>query len=215
MSNDERRPYDEALPIAQSLARTIYPYCEVLYIAGSLRRQKLTIGDIELVAIPSPNLLTFLDGMVIRGEASKAIYSNGTNRWGNSYRGLDYQGMKCEIFLADENNIGYQYWLRTGPGDANTYIMQYCSWKKAPYRAHNGYWWHGESKLAIRGEHELFEMLGIPYLEPQQRTQEVYKRWLEKKSHEWGACPALAEVQEIPQTVQLSMFEEPKKVRYD
>ena len=216
MSNDTRRPYDEALPIAQSLARLINPHCQLVMIAGSLRRRKETVGDIEIVAIATPALLPFLDGMVLRGEAAKAVYSNGTNRWGKTYRGLDYQGMKCEIFLADADNIGYQYWLRTGPGDANTYVMQFCSWKKSPYRAHDGYWWAGDVKLSIKSENELFDMLGMMYLAPPQRSEDAYRLSLEHPNHAWGAMPPVAHVEAVEAPQQMSMFGEvaPKR-RYD
>lgn len=206
MSNSERRPYEEALPIAQSLARLINPHCEQVIIAGSLRRHKETVGDIEIVAIPTPALLPFLDSLICKGSASKAIYSDGRNRWGNTYRGLDYQGMKCEIFLANKDNIGYQRWLRTGPGDANTYVMKFCSWKKAPYRAANGYWWHGDTKLSITTEQALFDMLGMKYLEPHQRTEDAYMLMLEHVNHRWGAMPPVAEVETVKEVIQPKLF---------
>lgn len=216
MSNDTRRPHSEALPIAQSLARLIKPHCTHVNIVGSLRRMKDTVGDIEIVAIPSPALLPFLDSMVLKGEASKAVYSNGTIRWGNTYRGLMYQGMKCEIFLADEDNIGYQTWLRTGPGDANTYIMQFCSWRKSPYRAKDGYWWAGDTKLSIKTEQELFAMLGMRWIEPKERTEDAYRLMLEARGHQWGAMPALAKVEIVDKPVQLDMFGNVQKgTRYD
>lgn len=206
MSNDTRRPYAEALPIAQSLARLIQPHCTYVNIAGSLRRRKETVGDIEIVARANPTLLPFLDGLVSRGEAAKAVYSDGRNRWGNTYRGLDYQGMKCEIFLADKDNVGYQTWLRTGPGDANTYVMKFCSWKKSPYRAASGYWWHGDTKLSISTERQLFDMLGMRWLEPHERTEDAYMLMLEVRSHKWGAMPPIAEVEPVEEVVQPKLF---------
>lgn len=217
MSNDTRRPHSEALPIAQSLARLIKPHCTYVTIAGSLRRLKETVGDIEIVAIATPALLPFLDGMVIRGEAEKAVYSDGHNRWGKTYRGLLYQGMKCEIFLADDDNVGYQTWLRTGPGDANTYVMQFCSWRKSPYRAAGGYWWAGDAKLHINTEQELFAMLGMQWLHPKDRTEDAYRLMFEARWHKWGPMPKLAAVEVVDTPVQLDMFGErkPRKVNYE
>ena len=54
--NDEGKKTRYPLPFARdqahSLLRTLAPYCERIEIAGSIRRQAPTAGDIELVAIP-------------------------------------------------------------------------------------------------------------------------------------------------------------------
>lgn len=77
-----------------------------------------------------------------------------------------FEGIKCEIQLADQWNWGYIQWLRTGPGTANTYIMEFCSASRSPYRAKGGYWWRGDECLAIQTEQQLFEMLGMEYIAP-------------------------------------------------
>lgn len=44
--------FTEALPLAQSLAQSMRPFCERVEIAGSIRRKKPSVKDIEIVAIP-------------------------------------------------------------------------------------------------------------------------------------------------------------------
>ena len=44
--------YKNALPLAQQLLELLHPECQRIEIAGSVRRQKPDVGDIELVAIP-------------------------------------------------------------------------------------------------------------------------------------------------------------------
>ena len=47
-----KRPYSQVLPIAESLVEKLRPACERIEIAGSLRREKAMVGDIEIVAVP-------------------------------------------------------------------------------------------------------------------------------------------------------------------
>ncbi len=45
---------DKALEIAEKTKELLAPYCERIEIAGSIRRKKPEVKDIELVAIPKP-----------------------------------------------------------------------------------------------------------------------------------------------------------------
>lgn len=80
MSNDLRQPRDKALLIAQALISLLKPHCKRIEICGSLRREKPDVGDIDIVAIPSPTLLEHTDHLVSQGILSKAIYSDGHQR---------------------------------------------------------------------------------------------------------------------------------------
>jgi len=182
------------MPIAQALCEQLSPYCAKIQIAGSLRREKPDVGDIEIVAMNKGGLLEALDKMVSTGEAEIAIYSNGKARWGSSYRGLLYKGMKCEIFLANEWNWGYILMLRTGPGDANQYLMQFLNYRHSPYKAEGGFWWKGETKLAIQSEQALYTMLGMKYLEPSNRTEDAYRLQLQGAYHRFGPAPLMCVV---------------------
>lgn len=189
MSGDVRVAADTARKVAEHLIFYLQAHCDFIQIAGSLRRGKSDVGDIELVVLPRPTLLSHLDTLVNTGVAAKAIYPDGRTRWGQNYRGLLLEGLKCEIFVADQWNLGYIFALRTGPGDANTYIMRHCSWKHAPYRARDGYWWHGENKLCIQTEQAMFSLLGMKYLEPHERTEDAYMLQLGHINHRWGVLP--------------------------
>ena len=47
-----RLPIERVLPTAEALRDELSSVCDRIEIAGSLRRERSTIGDIELVAIP-------------------------------------------------------------------------------------------------------------------------------------------------------------------
>ena len=52
MSSGEKQPRAVVLPITERLVSILAPFCERIEIAGSLRRLKPEVGDIELVVIP-------------------------------------------------------------------------------------------------------------------------------------------------------------------
>ncbi|MCK6581081.1 MAG: hypothetical protein L6Q98_23550 [Anaerolineae bacterium] len=158
--------------------------CVQIEPAGSLRRGRDMVNDVEIVALPKrrTDLLARLDRWVLLGEISKAFYGGAagkqSNRWGDKYRGFEYRGVRIEIFLADADNWGYIYWLRTGTGQANQFVMQQLLARKAPYGPLEGYWyWYpGRRKISVPDELELFRLLGIMHvIPPGARREEAYR----------------------------------------
>lgn len=181
MSDGTRTNAKKALELAQIIKGALADACDEIIIAGSLRRGKADVGDVEIVALPkhAPSLLARLDKMVIEQMIRKAYYGEDrTTRWGDKYRGFEYQHMRFEVFLGDVDNIGYIKWLRTGPGDANQWVMSQCIAQRSPYRAVGGYWTVSETgkRISVPTEVEMFRLLGMSYVEPQARTLNMYMR---------------------------------------
>lgn len=203
---NERQPAQAVLPIAQDFARTLEPACEQLFIAGSLRRGKADVKDVELVAVPrffdgQNALLWPLDRLLDEGTIEKAVYGEKkTTRWGEKYRGLMYRGVKIEIFCSLPGAMGYQYWLRTGPGDANTYFMKVCKFKAAPFHVKDGQVWWNDTALEAPDEETWFKLLGILVVAPNQRSVAAYTQLFEKQPHQWGNPKDF-----VPQAKQLSL----------
>lgn len=199
----------EVRPVAEYVVGDLSDLCATIEIAGSLRRGKPYVGDVEIVALPkrASELLARLDTWVATGKAWKAIYSNGTTRWGEKYRGLRLARSEftVELFLADADNWGYVYWLRTGPGDANAYVMQQCIARHSPYRAVEGYWREVESgrRLRVAEEAELFRLLGMAYVYPKDRTLDDYQR---RMNCRWVKDYTLVEDDSAPTLAQGSLF---------
>lgn len=185
MSTGLKLPASEVQPIAIQLATMLEPACEWLALAGSLRRGKMMVGDVEIVAIPKDNYWVHTDGLLQAGTVSHAKPKG----WGPKLRKLVYQGVKFDVFLCDADNRGYQYWLRTGPDNAedraNTTLMTLMK-DKAPFTVHDGYAWLGTKKLRISTEDEWFGLLGFHFIEPKDRTTSLYTRLLKAKDHRYG-----------------------------
>lgn len=194
------------MPAAISILDTIRtfvamlkPHCVELTVGGSVRREKPDVKDVKLIVMPQPTLLPFLDRLVANDTISKALYG-GKPRWGDKYRGMVFAGVKFEIFTYDADNRGYQLWLRTGPGDAGHYVMGQLSQRHAPFgfqtHAYLGTreWKKGKlefmpnlsKKLRLSSEHDLFTLLGLPFIEPKDRSVERYTALMTRRGHTFG-----------------------------
>ncbi|MGJ3241137.1 MAG: hypothetical protein ACFE0Q_20675 [Anaerolineae bacterium] len=193
-------------------------------VAGSIRRQKPVVGDIELVVMPRDphHFLARLDNLIDQGIASRKLYSDGRTRWGDRYRGITYRGCTIELFLCDHNNRGYIEWLRTGPGMANTYVMSRMSACRSHVRFAGGYAWlvsydakHANydrnagyaklGKLIVPDESFLFYLLGMSPVPPRLRSEVVYRQHLEN----WVHVPSMEALEPliIPEPTQRRLFD--------
>ena len=169
---------EDAERVVKQFITLIEDACQQVEIAGSIRRGKPDVKDAEVVVRPTHvgSFLARLDRLVVTNVIDKAQY-DGRHRWGEKYRGLMYHGLRIEVFLGDEHNFGYIYWLRTGPGDANEMVMRRVY--NAPFRFQSGYVWHGQRKLHVPDEREVFRLLGIPWQAPEWRSPERYLKLID------------------------------------
>lgn len=213
MSSGDPIPYKEAADAASAFTKLIGDVTPV-YLAGSLLRKKAEVGDIEIVVRPANHaaLMTRLGTLVIDGICQKATYSNGTPRWGDRYVGLEFRGMRVEVFITTPENFGYIHWLRTGPAAANEYAMKQLGFGAWPVRFDDGYarlttYQNGMkqlgSRLRVPDVPTMFKLLGMGMLKPQERTEAAYKRLLKKTRPSQEFLNSLVIVDSKPQQVRL------------
>jgi DNA polymerase/3'-5' exonuclease PolX len=139
MSTGLKRSHAVAIADAEAF-RALFDGCyERWEIAGSVRRCKPEVADVEHVVIPKigpvasgglfneqadANLLwSKLDALVELSTVAKHLYTSShadgstsvSPRWGDKYRGVDFRGFNHEIFTANPRNWGSILTIRTGP----------------------------------------------------------------------------------------------------
>lgn len=178
-----------ALTVASALCRELKPHCERLVVAGSLRRRKETVGDIEILYIPktAPGARTdmfaapdeidctsaFLDKLIERGIITKRLNKDNHATWGPKNKLARHfpSLIPVDFFTATEANW-YNYLVcRTGGMESNIRIAEAAQakgWKWNPYGP--GFTDDHGDIVPSTTERQAFELVGLPYLEPWERN---------------------------------------------
>lgn len=182
-STETRRPLAQAREDAEAF-RALFNASTVVewHIAGSVRREKPDVGDIEHVVLPHHHSwlwsqleeMTLVDGELAFGADekpfTKAVYPDGTHRWGQKHRGVMYRGFRHEIFIADEANLGAILAIRTGPADYSQKLMTRLR-QGGKLRMDDGYVRLGNSMevVAAKDERAFFALCLTSWIEPRER----------------------------------------------
>lgn len=171
MSNQTKRyPYTEASEIALRVLEELKPHCTRIEIAGSLRRKKNEVGDIEIVIIPLP----YSTGLLESGIATVI------NKWEKVKGELEYgktkytqrilpEGIKLDLFIAEEGNWGSIFAIRTGSAKYSHKVLA-NGWVRQGFKSQDGYLYRNGEKYEVREEKDLFRLIGIPYMNPEDRN---------------------------------------------
>lgn len=144
---------------ANDFIKQIRSCCLKIQIAGSIRRGKPEVHDIEICAIPK-NLFRLKEIM------DRQLYIKG--RFPSKYSQIRYQSAKIDIFWCSKDNWGNIYLIRTGPWQFSKWIMGARS-RQVGLRQRDGYLWRGKEKLSCPEERDVFRLLEIGYIKPNLR----------------------------------------------
>lgn len=179
-------PRAAALDVARELCARLKPHCEQLIVAGSLRRRKLEVGDVEILYVSrmeerpldmfSTQSVSLADEEITRmlsdGTLTKRPSAIGSTAWGSQNKlAIHRTGMPVDLFRSVPESWFNYLVCRTGPADSNTRIAT-----EAKLR---GYRWNpygiGYTKLAdgtvfpMDSEAAVFQFVGLPHQEPWER----------------------------------------------
>jgi len=194
MSAGRPIPLAEASDVAGDLVAALAPACARVAIAGSIRRQKARVHDLELVAVPrveavedgslwgttvdvdlleervgqmlSAGVLRRRDVTLHRADGSTEV----SHRMGPRYKALTYRGLPVDLFIVrPPAEWGVVFALRTGPGDWNTRLVTDCQRFLR--------FVEGGARLRAAGryvpcpeEEDFFDAIGQPWVDPPQRS---------------------------------------------
>ena len=157
-----------AMLIAERVKAELASHCERIEIAGSIRREKPEVGDIEIVAVPKPyDVGLFESG--IATIVSRWPKVKGELPCKYTQRVLP-EGINLDLFFATPDNWGVIYAIRTGSAEYSHRVLA-AGWCRKGYRSEGGVLIDGKGReVHVREERDLFTLIGVPWTEPRRRT---------------------------------------------
>lgn len=172
----------EGLRISRGTATTwasivvdeIRQYCSRIEIAGSLRRRKPDVGDIEIVCIKKLDANLWGEFQPI---PTSAIISKLAGRYpiligGEKYVQIDTGVCKCDIFITTEEQWGVMFAIRTGPALFSRMLVT-----RKSFGGHlpnsmvvkDGRLWEEGKLIPTSEEKDFFQAIGMCYVTPEAR----------------------------------------------
>jgi DNA polymerase/3'-5' exonuclease PolX len=201
VSDKTRIPLADADWLAEEVVDLLAPFCDRIAVAGSIRRRRPDVGDIEIVAIPKTEkrvadlfgeqyedvdllgeaVARFLD----EGELKPRPDKNGHTTVNGKSRRLLYCGAALDLFTTDADCWGSIFLLRTGPGEFNKQLVLKASaggWLPRGFFFKDGRVWklpppydaslvEYAKPVPTPEEEDVFRVLGYEYVPPEQRGE--------------------------------------------
>jgi len=221
--SETRYRIQEVLPHAERLVALLAPGCTQIAIAGSLRRGKHDVKDIEIVAAPRalrqppafgsrkappPNALEAALAALERDGVVTRQVDPHPWRWGERYKKLALleHGRKLP-FLVDLFIVlapaqwGPIFAIRTGPSDFNQALMAQLLPRRGLKQVDGHLETPSGQALQTPTEEAYFAALGLPFIPPQRRGAWVVHRMLgEVARYREPAAP------DVPAPAQQNLF---------
>jgi DNA polymerase/3'-5' exonuclease PolX len=174
--------------VAEEFAQLLAPMCKRIQIAGSIRRQKPLVGDIEILFVPqiarqrNPHDMfsdleidladSKISALLKDGRIEKRQNINGQFTWGpkNKLATDKRSGIPIDFFATTEENWWVSLVIRTGSKETNLTLTNGAIKLGRNLTAYGcGVRYSDNSIGAAHSEQAVFEMCGVPYKEPQDR----------------------------------------------
>jgi DNA polymerase (family 10) len=180
----QRTPLHEALQLAEGLADALreLPNVQRVTVAGSARRRKETVGDLDLLAASyeplavSSHFITLpqVDEVLSRGESKTSVR-------------LD-SGQQVDLRVLAGETFGAGLCYFTGSQQHNIMLRARGNRRKLKISEHGVFTRQGEVRLAGALEEEIFAAVGLPWIPPELRENAG-----ELEAAESGGLPRLVE----------------------
>ena len=189
MSTGTRVAWETAEVIARDLVLMLLDAAHHVSVAGSIRRGKPDVGDIELVAVPIID--TVPDGMFDTADRNRLterivllierriLASHPTDpKRGERYSKLLHRdsGLQVDLFSARPETFGIVYLIRTGPADYSQRFVTDLRRRALHVKGgelHRGSLGCGSSPcefVPTPTERDVYDAAGWPYIRPEHRA---------------------------------------------
>ncbi len=162
-ASKERMPLGRALPIAEEIARQIeaLPGTSRVIIAGSARRMKETVGDIDILTIAEDGAAT-IQAFVQFPQVREVLAAGDTK--GSV---ILHNGLQVDLRVVPEESYGAALHYFTGSQAHNIKIRTLARERGLKVNEYGIF--RGEERIGGEHEEDVFRALGMPWIPPELR----------------------------------------------
>jgi DNA polymerase (family X) len=170
---EARKKYAEKFhfPVAEEAARTIYDHITQASgiirsdIAGSLRRRKETIGDIDILASVKPkDVQSIMKRFTTAAEVGRVIAEGKTK---SSI--VLKSGINVDLRVVSDREFPFALHYFTGSKEHNVRMRRIANERNLKLNEYGLFRGKKETRVECRDEPELFRKLGLAYIPPELR----------------------------------------------
>jgi DNA polymerase (family X) len=181
-----RQLLGDVLPLASEIKQRIgaLDVVDQAEIAGSIRRRKETVGDIDILTVTQHpdevmdyfTQMDLVDDIIVRGHSKSTVRL--------------YNGMDTDIRVFKEADFGSAMVYFTGSRELNIHLRKIAISKSMKLNEYGVF--RGDERLAGRTESDVFRALGLDYIPPELRenTGEI-------EAAQQGKLPDLVDYKDI------------------
>jgi len=186
-----------AQEIALQIVTKLQPFCDKIYIAGSIRREKEFVKDIEIICLPKLIVTKDLFGNSIPDSTTNIDFYKTVRSLGEVNRGKDggrymkvdlHEGIALDLFTPTPTDFYRQLAIRTGPSEYSENVIA-VGWRKKGWvgtaqglRRETECIYTGKWKCVVPdpelppiwiSEEHFFEWIGHPFKLPKERSRYI------------------------------------------
>lgn len=160
---------------AERIMTWLTPHCDRIQAAGSIRRGRPTVNDIDMVAVPKTwqtyDLLgdKLTEGNSTAFEIQRRCLAEGWTiiKSGDQFISWSARGLQVDLWFCTQLTWGTVLLCRTGSKEHNIWLAQQALARGGHWNPHHGLFLRGEMVTAT--EAAIYAALGLEYIEPSQR----------------------------------------------
>lgn len=178
----------EAEEIAGWVLDQICEVCVCSYVAGSVRRRRPIVHDIDLVVVPQMDYVQIglFDDSIRPVSRLDVRLKNMGIHWtgGDKIHRFEYERADVDLYICDQKTVALTLLIRTGSQQHNEYLCQLAN-KKGYSISYSEGVRAGNEIIPIKQEEDLFSLLGLDYVRPVQREAKPWPGHYPAFKPEW------------------------------
>ncbi len=154
---------ERAQKFAEAIIKKLEPYCKRIEVAGSVRRKRPWVNDIDMVIIPK-------DLWNLHNEILNLCRPHPAKMTGAKIMRIEVNSTQVDIYFADEKTWATLLLIRTGSKENNIRLCSLAK-KRGWHLAASGDGLFNERGERIAGDSEqsIYQALGLGYQQPWER----------------------------------------------